>query len=83
MNLLAYPSGYHQPPRAKILIPAVAFLRKNETKLMFYLDDMFIISPTNEQTKLDFNMTKELLEELGFIVHQTKSIAAQDRLWSF
>ncbi len=61
----------------KILKPVVAFLRKNGMKLIFYLDDILIISSSKEQAEKDFNIAKGLLEDLGFIVHQTKSIATQ------
>ncbi len=64
----------------KILKPVVAFLRKNGIKFIFYLDDILIISCTKEQAELDFNIARELLEDLGFIiVHQTKCIAIPSR----
>jgi hypothetical protein len=67
----------------KILKPVVAFLRKNGIKLIFYLDDILIISSSKEQAAKDFNIAKGLLEDLGFIVHQTKSIATPSQTIEF
>jgi hypothetical protein len=67
----------------KILKPVVAFLRKNGIKLIFYFDDILIISSSKQQAEKDFNITKGLLEDLGFIVHQTKSIATPSQTIKF
>ncbi|KZS10024.1 Uncharacterized protein APZ42_025607 [Daphnia magna] len=67
----------------KILKPVVGFLRKNEIKLIFFLDNILILSPTKEKAKLDFNVAKELLEEIGFIINHTKSRATPGQTMEF
>ena len=37
----------------------------------------------NKQAELDFNIARELLEDLGYIVHQTKSIAIPSQSMEF
>jgi hypothetical protein len=55
---------------SKILKPVVAFLNNNVIKLIFYLDEILIISSTKELAELDFDIAKELLEDLiGFIIY--------------
>ena len=78
-NLLVYPLDYLQPHGALQKME----LRKNGIKLIFYLDDILKVSSTKKQAELDFNIAREFLEDQGFTVHQTKSIAIPSQSMEF
>lgn len=57
----------------KILKPVVKKLRENGVVLVVYLDDILIISRTEDECKNNINLTKNLLENLGFVINSEKS----------
>ena len=71
----ALPNGLTSAPRlfTKLLKPVLALLRAQNHIVMAYLDDILIISNTQETAEESVSATKHLFERLGFLVHPTKS----------
>ena len=70
------PNGLSTAPRlfTKLLKPVLASLREMGHVVVAYLDDTIIIGETREQTDQAVKDTTKILTELGFIVHDEKSV---------
>ena len=58
----------------KLLRPVVAHLRKAGIRLIIYLDDILVMSPSASETITVINSVRSALESLRFIVNELKSI---------
>ena len=72
----ALPNGLSAGPRlfTKILKPPFSKLRSIGHMITGYIDDTFIVSPSQEGTGKAVRDTAGLLESLGFIIHPEKSV---------
>ena len=72
----ALPNGLSSAPRlfTKLLKPAFASLHNAGHVVLGYLDDTLIIGRSHRQATKAVTATSELLSELGFIIHPTKSV---------
>lgn len=70
------PFGLAVAPRAftKLTKPIAAFLRMHGIRLIVYLDDILIIASSYEECQEHFQLTRSILESLGFRVNDKKSI---------
>ena len=71
----ALPFGLATAPRVftKLLKPVLAHLRAKGLRLVAYLDDMLIIGSNKVEAEKAYRRTKQLLEELGFVINRKKS----------
>ena len=69
------PFGLSSAPRVftKIMKPAVGLLRQLGIRIVIYLDDMMIMSRTQEVAKYHAMTAVNLLENLGFTINYQKS----------
>ena len=69
------PFGLTSSPRifSKILKPAIIHLRSQGVKISFYLDDIFLCSPSSEELQSHITQTLNLLISLGFTPNYKKS----------
>ena len=58
----------------KLLTPIYATLREKGFECFPYIDDSFIIADTEQKCRETVEELKDLLEILGFVIHQGKSI---------
>ena len=81
----ALPNGLSTAPRlfTKLLKPVLATLREMGHVVVAYLDDTIIIGETREQTAKAVKDTTRLFTELGFIVHDEKSVLAPQQELKF
>ena len=72
------PNGLSSGPRlfTKLLKPVFANLREQGHIVIAYLDDTLIIAKTMAETKAAITAATTVLSELGFLVHQEKSVLA-------
>ena len=72
----AMPNGLACAPRyfTKILNPVFAHLRQQGHEVFQYLDDSFVIADTKEKCVESLQVLCQVLQSLGFVVHQDKSI---------
>lgn len=72
----AYPQGWASAPRkfTKVLKPVYSTLRKWGHNSMGYIDDSFLQADTYDQCKINIAATVQLMTELGFVVHPSKSV---------
>ena len=72
----AMPNGYLDAMRifAKILKPAFNTLRKLGYVSIIYVDDTLLYGDTYDECLQNVLATLQMLQELGFIVHATKSV---------
>ena len=72
----ALPNGLSSGPRSftKLLKPPLAYLRNRGHIIISYLDDTIIIGRNDTECKKAVHATKEVLEELGFVIHPRKSV---------
>ena len=70
------PFGYSLAPRVftKILKPVVSHLRVNGLKIVIYLDDILLVASSVQECQAHLNLLRKLIESLGFIVNDEKSI---------
>jgi len=68
------PNGYSDAMRVftKILKPVFAYLRDLGYMSGVYVDDTLLVGDTYEECLENVNKTMEVLENLGFTIHQTK-----------
>lgn len=67
----------------KILRPVVASLRRRGVRLIIYLDDILLMSQSQEELLLHMRWTVELLERLGFIISVEKSVMTPSQSLEF
>ncbi len=67
--------GLASAPRVftKVLKPILAILRHQGLKVIIFLDDILIISSSEEQLQLDVACCVQLLCDLGFVINVSKS----------
>lgn len=72
---VSLPFGLSSAPWAftKLLRVVVAFLRKNDLRLVIYLDDILIAASSQSEARLAVKRVKLLLEALGFVISDEKS----------
>ena len=58
----------------KLLKPVAAYLRKRGFTSVFYLDDILVIGRSYEECIDNIQETSTLLQELGFIINEKKSV---------
>lgn len=58
----------------KILKPIAAYSRRRGFLSIFYLDDMLVIGRSYEACAENIRETKKLVQELGFIINDNKSL---------
>ena len=70
------PNGLACAPRyfTKLLNPVFGYLRKNGHECFQYIDDSFIVAESYKKCKHSVDQVKSVLQSLGFIVHEDKSI---------
>ena len=70
------PNGLSCAPRffTKLLNPVFAYLRNLGHESFQYIDDSFVVADTKEQCIASVTALCKLLEDLGFIIHNEKSI---------
>ena len=70
------PNGLACAPRffTKMLAPAYAILREQGIECFPYIDDSFVVADTAGKCRAGVEELGRLLEELGFVVHPTKSV---------
>ena len=69
------PFGLTSSPRifSKILKPVISFLRNRNLKITFYLDDLLILSSSEDKALSDRDSTLFLLNSLGYTINSQKS----------
>jgi hypothetical protein len=69
------PFGLTSSPRifTKVLKPVVAALRRQGIRLVIFLDDILIMSPTKEVCHRQVKIAVQLLTNLGFVINLKKS----------
>ena len=70
------PNGLACAPRffTKLLNPVFAQLRSNGHETFQYIDDSFVVADTKEECFHSVTVLCELLQTLGFVIHEEKSI---------
>ena len=70
------PNGLACAPRffTKLLNPVFAHLRNMGHETFQYIDDSFVVADTKEQCSISTTALCDLLSNLGFIIHEEKSI---------
>ena len=68
MGLSTSPSAY-----TRVMKAPVAKIRTSGIRLALYMDDMLIVSPSQQQATQDTNQVLQILEDAGFAVNQAKS----------
>lgn len=81
LRFTCLPFGLASAPRifTKIIRAVVKPLRTKGITLVSYLDDFLIISPSEEQAKLDYIQVSNHLESFGFTINLKKSIPIPSR----
>ena len=81
----ALPNGLSTAPRlfTKILKPVFATLREAGHTVIGYLDDTIIIGQSKAKAEQAVIATTEILSELGFIVHDEKSVLEPTQVLQF
>ncbi|XP_056373902.1 uncharacterized protein LOC130267762 [Hyla sarda] len=67
----------------KLMRPVMAVLRSRGVRLIIYLDDILIMARTRDQILLHVHWAVSLLEELGFLLNEKKSILIPARAMEF
>ena len=67
----------------KLLKPAVALLRSKGIRLVIYLNDILIMTPSEEVAIEAVSTVRSLLESLGFVINEQKSIFTTNQLMDF
>ena len=75
-EFICLPFGLSSAPRVftKVLKPFVASIRNKGIRLVIYLDDMAIISPSRELSSQEAAIVVKILESLRFIINKEKSV---------
>ena len=60
----------------KLTKPVAAFLRAMGIRIIFYLDDILVIGSSEEQCRVNVEMTLKVLVEAGFVINHKKSNAS-------
>ena len=70
------PNGLACAPRffTKLLNPVFASLRQNGYETFQYIDDSFVVADTKEECKIAVTALCDMLQNLGFVIHEEKSI---------
>ncbi len=79
------PFGLSSAPWAftKMLKPLIAFFRARGIRLVIYLDDILLMSSSKEKLKEDVLLVRTVLELVGFVVNEEKSICDPSQLIEF
>jgi ribonuclease HI len=79
------PFGLGSAPRdfTKLLKPAIAFMRRLGVRLLIYLDDILLMNQDKSQLLRDGKTMATLLEHLGFIINEKKSVPVPHRKLEF
>ena len=79
------PNGLACAPRffTKLLNPIFAYMRNLGHETFQYIDDSFVVADTKEQCSRSGKVLCEMLESLGFIIHEDKSILEPTRKLEF
>ena len=75
------PNGLACAPRifTKLLAPVFAKLREEGVETFPYIDDSFLVADSYEECARGLRKLRDLLESLGFVIHQEKSIVYPTR----
>ena len=75
------PFGLASAPRqfTKLMKPVTATLRKLGVRMLVYLDDMILFNQDPEKLMMDMNSLIFLLEKLGLVVNEKKSVKIPTR----
>ena len=68
------PNGYVDAMRAFTKLPAFSYLREQGYTSVVYVDDTLLYGKTFNECMNNIFVTLECLQELGFIIHPTKSV---------
>ena len=79
------PNGLACAPRffTKLLNPIFAYLRNLGHETFQYIDDSFVVADTKLQCSCSITALCDVLEKLGFIIHEDKSILEPVRILHF
>ena len=79
------PNGLACAPRffTKLLNPVFAHLRNQGHETFQYIDDSFIVADTKEDCIQSVTALCDLLQSLGFVIHQDKSILEPSQVLNF
>ena len=71
-----FPNGLTSAPRdfTKLLKPPLAHLRLLGVTIAIYIDDTYIQGTTAQECKDHMEMTKDMLQRLGFAINENKSV---------
>ena len=71
-----YPNGLSSAPRdfTKLLKPPLAYLRLQGVVVAIYIDDTYIQGSSVEECRRGMELTRDLLERLGFFINYKKSV---------
>ena len=74
-QFLGMPNGLSSAPRlfTKVLTPVFASLRELGHECFPYIDDSFVVADTQEDCQESLIQLAHTLDQLGFVVHDTKS----------
>ena len=79
------PFGLQSAPRVftKVLRPVLGILRSRGIRLVAYLDDILVLSRSRKAAVRDSNMVLELLQNLGFLINDKKSVLKPSKKMEF
>ena len=82
---LGLPFGLNTAPRVftKLLKPVAAYLRKRGIRIIVYLDDFLILGSSIEDSKVNTQLTLDLLQWLGFTINWEKSLLVPNQSLTF
>ena len=69
------PNGLACAPRSftKLLVPAFAVVRERGLECFPYIDDIFVVADSTEDCSNSIDQLRQVLEDLGFKIHEEKS----------
>lgn len=67
----------------KLMRPVVQYLRNQGLMSVIYLDDMLLFGDSYSACSRNYNLTKELLESLGFTINHDKSVDTPSQTANF
>ena len=82
---LGLPFGLNTAPRVftKRLKPVAAYLRKRSIRIIVYLGDFLILGSSIEDSKVNTQLTLDLLQWLGFTINWEKSLLVPTQSLTF
>ena len=82
---LGLPFGLNTAPRVftELLKPVAAYWRKRGIRIIVYLDDFLILGSSIEDSKVNTQLTLDLLQWLGFTINWEKSLLVPTQSLTF